>query len=275
MHIAFAVDAAYFEHAAVAIESILQFDYLEQVDFWLLLANDVDEAFKARLSRAINDRARIHYLSAADMPEYGTSADPNTQHVSSAMYLRLRLVDLLPRSVARIIYLDADVLCTSPGLEELYNTDLHGCTIGAVRDAFTRRMNDHGGLPLIEKFTQIDPQDLYFNSGVILIDTLAWRLRHISERADAYLALTRSARRFPDQDALNVACHRDWHRLDKRWNHMMAWRLEDGRSGTLSQAVIIHSAGPVKHWQVDFPNGRRRELYERLARTVRSTPARD
>lgn len=129
-------------------------------------------------------------------------------------------------------------------------------------------MSDHGGLPFLNDISEIDPQDIYFNSGVLLIDTAVWRDRNVRNRAEDYLQSTAGIRRFPDQDALNAVCHGDWYRLDKRWNHMMAWRLESDRQGDLSDAVIIHSAGPLKHWQPEFPSGRRRDLYSALKRNV-------
>jgi len=274
LDIAFTVDAAYFEHAAVAIESILQFEYAKPVTFWMVLADDVRDGARERLVTLVGSRAAVRYVTPAVVAGYGSSTDPYTQHVSDAMYLRLQLVDLLPTTVRRVLYLDADILCVSPGLDSLFDFDLDGKTIGAVRDAFTRRMNDHGGLPRLNDLAHINPQGLYFNSGVLLIDTLAWRERDVRARAESYLEDSASVLRFPDQDALNAVCHRDWYRLDKRWNHMMAWRLEAERDGILSDAVIVHSAGPLKHWQADFPPGRRRDLYSALASKVRAIPER-
>ena len=269
MDISFAVDAAYVEHAAVAVESIIRFPYETRPTLWMALADDVGAGPRDQLTRLVGRRADLRFIDPAPERGFGLSDDRSTQHVSEAMYLRLQLVDLLPDSVERVLYLDADTLGTSPGLEALFATDLDGKTIGAVRDAFTRRMGDHGALPLLAELDGIDRQDLYFNSGVLLIDTRAWRGREVRRRAERYLEASAGTRRFPDQDALNVACHGDWHRLDKRWNHMMAWRLEGDEPDSLSQAVIIHSAGPLKPWHSDFPPGRRLDLYTALAERVR------
>jgi UDP-D-galactose:(glucosyl)LPS alpha-1,3-D-galactosyltransferase len=273
LHISFAVDAAYVEHAAIAVESILRFPYPDRPTLWMVLAGDVGADLRDQIARSVGRRAELRFIEPETERRFGLSGDRSTTHVSEAMYLRLQLVDLLPASVERVLYLDADVLCTSPGLETLFSVDLHGKTVGAVRDAFTRRMGDHGALPLLPQLERIDAQDMYFNSGVLLIDTRAWREREVRRRAEQYLDDSAETRRFPDQDALNVACHGDWHRLDKRWNHMMAWRLEGDAADLLSQAVIIHSAGPLKPWHSDFPPGRRLALYTALADRVRTSSA--
>lgn len=267
MDIAFAVDAAYMEHVAVAVESILRFASTEPTRVWIIVADDVTPAQRQVLDRVVGGRANLEFLSPIARHRHGASRERHTQHVSEAMYLRLQLVDLLPATVERVLYLDADVLCVAQGLESLFELPLQGHTLGAVRDAFTRRINDHGGLPGVDRYPSIDPQDSYFNSGVLLIDTGKWRERNIRARAEQYLLQT-AERRFPDQDALNVACDGDWLRLDKRWNHMMAWRLEPSNGGSLGQATVVHSAGPIKHWQQDFPDGERKQLYAELAARV-------
>jgi lipopolysaccharide biosynthesis glycosyltransferase len=129
-------------------------------------------------------------------------------------------------------------------------------------------MIDSYELPGLEQHPQINPQDPYFNSGVLLIDTERWRSLDIRKRCIEYLTQTAGNRRFPDQDALNVACYGQWLRLNKRWNHMMASRLDTSRGSELQEAVIVHSAGPVKHWHEAFIQGARTQLYKSIQQEV-------
>lgn len=178
------------------------------------------------------------------------------------MYLRLQLPDLVPEDLDRVLYLDSDVLCTNSGLFELFRIDMNDKTIAAVRDATTRRLIDNDGVPAIERFPELDPQAPYFNSGVLLIDTKKWRSRNVRARCEDYLKQS-TRRRFPDQDALNVACYDDWFRLNKRWNHLRSNRLDTHKGNHLDEAVIVHFNSTIKLWHPQFPEGHRLDLYRR------------
>jgi UDP-D-galactose:(glucosyl)LPS alpha-1,3-D-galactosyltransferase len=149
--------------------------------------------------------------------------------------------------------------------------DLGGMVIGAVKDATTRRLIDNGGIPALAQHPQLSPQDTYFNSGVLLIDTDAWRSSEIRKCCESYLSATRDERRFPDQDALNVACYGRWLRLNKRWNHLRTHRLDTYQGNDLSKAVLLHFNSKVKPWHDEFRPGYRKDLYEALARKVRGS----
>ena len=73
---------------------------------------------------------------------------------------RLLVDRLLPESVSRVLYLDADTLVIG-SLRELWETDLEGCPLGMVAEptANHARKKDLG----LENMS-------YFNSGVLLID---------------------------------------------------------------------------------------------------------
>jgi lipopolysaccharide biosynthesis glycosyltransferase len=274
LDIAFAVDEDYFFHAIVAMESILHHKGDSRLNFWVVVTEQVTSASKQLLSAVVADRAEVRFLDANPYQfSFGRSTHPEVEYVSEAMYLRLQIPDLLPASVSRVLYLDADVLCTSPGLGTLFQIDTYGFPVGAVRDPVTRRMIDYGGIPFLDQYCHIDPQAMYFNSGVLLIDTAAWHECRIRDACSEYLHRTSSVRRFPDQDALNVACYGRWFRLNKRWNHMKADRLDTYRGNRLSDAVLVHLNSTVKPWQPEFPAGHRRNLYERLAKRVASSRA--
>lgn len=269
MDIALAVDGRYFFYACVTIESVLDHHPGTRPTFWLVVTEDVDHDSRDLLKARVGRRGEVRFVDVGAAPDHGVSAHPSVTYVSEAMYLRLRIPDLVPRSVRRVLYLDADVLCTGPGLADLFGVDLGGAVIGAARDATTRRLIDNGGLPALERYPHMHPQAPYFNSGVLLIDTAAWRRERIREKCEEYLAETSGARRFPDQDALNVACYGRWSRLDKRWNHLRSHRLDTHLGNQLSEAVLIHVNSTVKPWQAEFPQGHRKDLYERLAARVR------
>lgn len=268
MDIALAFDSRYLFYACVTMESVLQHHPRSFPTFWIVVSDDVDPDVSGALESVVGPRGTVNVVRAAGMADYGRSPHPSVSYVTEAMYLRLEVPDVIPSDVSRVLYLDADVVCTSRGLEALFDLGLAGNILGAVRDATTRRLIDNGGLPALARLPQLDPQSTYFNSGVLLFDTAAWRSAGIRRACEEYLTATATERRFPDQDALNVACYGRWARLNKRWNHQRFHRLDTHRGDNLSEAVLVHFNSTVKPWHLNFPPGRAKALYERLASRV-------
>lgn len=97
-------------------------------------------------------------------------------HQNKMPYVLLSIPELV--SCERIICLDADLLITTD-LKELFDLELGGCTVGAV-----------GTVPLKYSWGKerdfllsvgIDDESIYFNSGVLLIDTREWKKRRITQ----------------------------------------------------------------------------------------------
>lgn len=272
--IAYAVDEAYLDHACVSIASIIQYDYPCIPRFWIFSNSAISSRQLNNFSEYVGRRAILKFVRLDAIRAWGQSSEPDAIHVSEAMYLRLYLPDILRDYTERFLYLDADILCTNSGLEYLFSFPMGTMPVAAVRDAFTKDMSDHGGVPGLSQYPEVEPDDPYFNSGVLVIDVKNWTKCQVVSKAEEYLSTTVGDRRFPDQDALNIACYRNWISLDKKWNHMKSWRLEetDERPGTLTDATLIHSAGRWKFWDQDFPNGDRSRLYERLQREINGVP---
>jgi lipopolysaccharide biosynthesis glycosyltransferase len=131
----------------------------------------------------------------------------------TATLFRLRIADLLPKDVDRVIYLDTDVAVRRP-LDDIWNLDLEGQSIGAVRDAHIPWAAAPEGLPW--RKLGVAPAASYFNCGVMVISTAGWRSQKISERALELLG--REAFFNGDQCALNAVSADRWVPLDPEWN---------------------------------------------------------
>lgn len=209
-----------------------------------------------------------------------------------AALFRLLLPELLP-SVDRVIYLDTDTLITG-SLRPLWEFDLGNDYAAAVRDAGNPFVAGPAGPDWGAH--GLEPDDPYFNTGVLLISLEAWRSAGVPERA---LQLLREfSFQWPDQDALNVALRGHWKELPRRWNLQtkdaqgrgLAWALwrEDVESA-LADPAVIHYAEHIKPWhaqsrhpfksewlavlsQTSFEGWRpaRRPLYRRVGTRVKS-----
>src|SRR5699024_10466175 len=97
-------------------------------------------------------------------------------------YFRLLLPELLP-DVKRILYLDVDMLVLD-NLGELYRTDLGNNILGVVRDfPFTNDKNSWSYF-LLGKFG-----NRYFNSGMLFMDFVELREKHIVRRLIKFIVI--------------------------------------------------------------------------------------
>lgn len=272
MDIAFAFDELYADHAQVAIESILDSQPPgTRATFWLLTTGAVAEERGEHLRRQLDGRAGLHLLSTGDEYRGLPVAQPEQfAYISTGMYLRLLLPDLLPPGTRRLLYLDCDVLVAGD-LGPLWRTPLAGAPLAAVRDVYVKTFADFGGLPGADPADDAAP---YFNSGVMLINLPEWREARITERCLAYLAEHAGVLRLPDQDALNLATVGRWVRVEHRWNHMRSWLLEpaviaSGAAGPSDgRTRIMHFAGQYKPWTEGFLPGFRLDRFRSLADRV-------
>lgn len=73
---------------------------------------------------------------------------------------------------------------------------------------------------------RLDPDALYFNSGVMVVDLDAWRAHDIGAEAIRTCLANRdhliAQGRWPqhDQLGLNVVLHRRWYQLSQEWNYL-------------------------------------------------------
>jgi len=79
-----------------------------------------------------------------------------------------------------VIYIDTDVAVRQP-LDDLWEMNLHGHTVAAVRDPVVPWAGAPLGLPWSE--LGVPPDSPCFNSGVLVIETERWRSERIAERA--------------------------------------------------------------------------------------------
>ncbi|HTJ67942.1 MAG TPA: glycosyltransferase [Actinospica sp.] len=137
-------------------------------------------------------------------------------------YFRCLVGSLFPADVRRCIYLDGDTLVRGD-LYDLWMTDLEGAPIGAALDYFLPRTGD-----AISPWRELslDPDALYFNSGVMVIDLGAWRAAEVGKRVLG-ICIDHRAHLFAqgkwpqhDQFGLNAVFHGVWKRISQEWNYL-------------------------------------------------------
>ncbi len=132
----------------------------------------------------------------------------NIDRGSLSQYSRLFISSLLPENLERVLYLDCDIIINKP-INELWNLNLHGKTIAALKDAFSKyyRIN-----------ISLHTNDIMFNSGVMLIDLERWKNQKIESRLLRFIIFKNGKIQQGDQGALNAVLSHDVYCFEPKYN---------------------------------------------------------
>lgn len=187
-----------------------------------------------------------------------------SMHLSVETYYRL-FIPLVLSQYKKVLYLDSDI-CVLDDVSNLYNCNLDGFPVGAVKDVQCPYLKKHsltiGGLDY--KAT--------FNAGVILIDTEKFEAGSIRDKCIELLQNDYNSEKrkfiFADQDVLNIVLYKNIKELPDEWNVQPQYGdrldiLEEDYRGyylkCLKKAKIMHYAGERKPWLV--PNLFKSEVF--------------
>ena len=180
--------------------------------------------------------------------------------MTGAAYARLYLPALLPDTVDKVIYLDADMIVREDVLD-LWKLDIGHHAVAAVRDQAIGMVSSIWGIARYHE-RGLDPATPYFNSGVMVINLSKWRLINVMEGAFEYVQENKEVMRLNDQEALNATLYDDWLELDPRWNqHPRVFTYPNWAHSShkehykaiikrlIEDPYIIHFASKPKPWE--------------------------
>jgi len=186
---------------------------------------------------------------------------PTLPYISAVTYYRLLIPDLLPSTLDRALYLDADVI-VERDVSALWALDLGDDAVAAAPDFGVPVV----GAPLGIKYHEelgLPATHPYFNAGVLLMNLEVWRRDQITEQVFRHLQEYRDALTLADQEALNAVLARRWRSLDGRWNqttelHTSRDRRDETKDDVQSSGseptaapFIIHYTSSRKPWHPD------------------------
>lgn len=207
INICLSTDNNYVQHCVVMMASILKNcgnDY--KVRFFIL-----DGGISEENKRNIKKLAKIKdfVISYYDMTKIDFSDLPlNRSRISVATYYRLYLLDILPKDIKKLIYLDCDIVVKTD-IAELWETDVSGYYAGVVEDEGGKTQQKRLGLPFDYK---------YFNAGVILFNLEELRTFDFKESCLKYYENNKDIIILQDQDILNGVFYGKCKFLNLRWN---------------------------------------------------------
>ena len=152
-------------------------------------------------------RKRPEWILARDISkELGMKV--NLDRGSLSQYARLFVSSVLPENLDKVLYLDCDILIEQ-SIRKLWEIDLQGKTIAALMDAFSKyyRMN-----------INLEPNDIMFNSGVMLIDLKKWKEHEIEQKLMKFIASKNGKIQQGDQGALNAVLSKETFCFEPKFN---------------------------------------------------------
>jgi lipopolysaccharide biosynthesis glycosyltransferase len=238
--IVLACDGSYAMQLATTLRSLVEANRRAWPLDVHVFAEDVCERDRRRVLGSLpRGSASIRWVEA-DLEAYRGFTTP--EWISKATFARLLIPAAFEDTVARVLYLDADILVLDD-LAPLWETDLDGAVVAAVLDRVDPQLKAGAagldGLPRVQD---------YFNAGVLLIDLHQWRRERITERALAYSA-SHPDSPYSDQDALNVVCDRRWKRLPRRWNFQDHFDTRISAMPPERRPAIVHFISGFKPWK--------------------------
>lgn len=207
-HIVYASDDKFAEILGVSMVSL--FENSMDIDISLyILDSGITAANKEKLEAVCKSYMRKSpiWIEAKDISKE-LSMEVAVDRGSLSQYARLFLSGCLPEGLSRVLYLDCDILINH-SIRELWNLDLHGKTIAALMDAFSKAYRRN---------IDLNPDDIMFNSGVMLLDLDKWRRDNVEKKLISFITRKNGRIQQGDQGALNAVLSHDTYCFEPKMN---------------------------------------------------------
>ena len=215
---------------------------------------------------------RLHWVTTlGEEVEHLPEAVPG---ISRAAYARLFIPFVLPPDMDRALYLDCDLIARRC-VGGLFDSPMGDFAALGVADAGSPYVSSLYGVPYWSRYGR-RPDDVNFNSGVLLLNLPAWREEDITGAAVKYL--TDGRHQFLiDQEAINAVLPGRIGQLDPRWNvqtehfqpsHQATLPLDEEQLAEITEDPwIVHFTTAVKAWSYECTHPFRGEWFASLDQT--------
>ncbi len=248
INILFCIDLSYWQYVGITLSSLLRANPRDQFQVFIIATANPspDEAEKLAAVTRATGNATLEVIPVKNTP--ALQELPLNEHLSVAAYYRLFMLEYLPATIDRVLYLDGDLLIRSTLIRQLWETSLGNNYLGAVMEPYSARTREPIGF---------GPDDFYFNSGVMLINLHQWRTDAVTPKLLAFAAANSTRLPGHDQDVLNCVFRGRVVNLGLRWNWQAVFPRWLPQELGLSKEEfehckrspeIIHFTGYLKPW---------------------------
>lgn len=208
-HIVYASDDRFVEILGVSMISLFENSRnLEDIVVYIL-DSGIKKENKLRIEsicKTYKRRMPIWIVARNIRKELGISVE--LDRGSMSQYARLFISSVLPEGLEKVLYLDCDIVIKQ-SIRELWGLNMHGKTIAALNDAFSKYYRANIGLK---------QEDIMFNSGVMLIDLKRWKKYRIEEKLLKFISEHKGRIQQGDQGALNAVLSHDTYCFEPKFN---------------------------------------------------------
>ena len=253
MDIVICINKQYLMPAGVMLCSLFENNKEEQITIHAMLGEDGDQCMKPlqEMTERYHQTIRFYDMKDVRTDDFPVGLYFQEPFITKEAYFRLFVMDVLPQSLEKVLYLDVDmVICGS--IRELWDMDISDVAVGVVPDCFHQDIHETNRIGYEVSLG-------IFNSGVLLINLNYWREHDVMKEFVAYAKEAKDHLKYHDQDVLNYVFRHSKKELPIRFNlqtiHMyydrfryLHFRLIEEVKEAFRHPVIIHYTGPEKPW---------------------------
>lgn len=214
VNICYTGDESYAMQIATSMVSVLENNQETEITFYIL-GDAYSDRTKHKFKKISESYGRdIHIIDITELMKkledtvFFQEPDIGKNGLITFMYARLFVDSALPKNIDRVLYMDADTVILG-NIKEFYETKLNpSCTIGAIRDIWPVKHNSKIGF---------SEKDLYFMSGLLLIDLKKWREKRVEEAVLNHMHNTNVKYFMHDQDVINICLKGKIDTLPLKW----------------------------------------------------------
>jgi len=212
-----------------------------------LLHSSIKASALSETKKILEGYGRLIPVQAKDI---GLENAPITARYPKEMYYRIFAARYLPETLDRVLYLDPDIIVNG-SVKELYDLSMEGNYFAAAthNGSFMHKVN--------EVRLDMEPESLYINSGVMLMNLKLLREEQDYAEVFAFIEKRRNLLILPDQDIISGLYGNRILELDTfRYNMTETlYQLHTPLDRELNldwvrrHSVIIHYCGRNKPWK--------------------------
>lgn len=258
IHIVMPLDANYIRGTVAAVFSILQHATCpENVSFHFLTLSVENEILSVMKSTFPYLNFNIYRFDSSRVR--GKISRSVRQALDQPLnYARIYLSDILPKQVARVIYLDSDIIVVDD-ISKLWHVELEDKVLAAPEYChanFTTYFTDAfwSDINLAGTFARRGRRrPCYFNTGVMVVDVEKWRRGGYTQKVEKWMAIQKQRRIYHlgSLPPILLVFAGNIKEVEHRWNqHGLGGDNFEGRCRRLHPGSIslLHWSGKGKPW---------------------------
>lgn len=248
-----ATDKNFVPYLGIMLTSLFENNEEEHIEVYLLVDDSVREKDRNKyiqLADRYNQCIHIIHVDASTFEKYPVY----NQQWTNSIYYRLLAAELLPATVEKIIYLDADIIVTR-SIREMWEINIEKYALGVVHDIWAPNQQVYDRLGL-----KNDKQ--YFNSGSMVLNLKYWRDHKLSQQYMQYIKDNFEKLWFNDQDTLNGVLFDQKLMLPVSYNFQVLFlkkslfdEMTDEQKKDIvdtQSPLIMHYSASTKPWMVMY-----------------------